>query len=661
MTYAAEVNLGTGALVLYGIPFIIAVGWLSSRLLGVRRGWGRSLVAGFFGWVFGVVLAAVVQDATVKTASDLNDILVLSIFFGVMVTMFVSLALELILKQRPRRRRRFGPILHPIATIKRRLAPLGRSREILRYARKRGLTGLRYTSAAKLATPEFARRLRLMLEDCGGMFVKFGQIASTRSDLLPEPLTTELSELQSSARPVPADQVRQVVESELGAAVEDEFASFDFEPLAAASIGQTHRAVLKTGEKVVVKVQRPGIEDIVQRDAAVLRLVADTVDRRVEGARQIGVKRLAGELIASLQRELDYGAEASSGAAFLERLEGQEGVAAPVVYQALSTRRVLVMDEIDGVTVANRAAVRASPVPPNALAVRLLQSFLDQVLRDAVYHADPHPGNIFVDRAGVLWFLDFGAVGRLDPVVLESMQEMAIGFQLKDPVVLARATRHLAGSDETSDSRALEADIGLVLGEGVASGSFDPQAMTLMVDIMSRHGLEVPTSMTVLSRALLTLEGTLRTIEPSFNIGLEAQALLPDLAQQQAALQQQLEKEFMRALPSLRSLPNHLEGIASQLRGGRLNVRQERYAGADRTVVSGWLDRVLFAAIGMVGLVSSAVLLVASGVIGDSQEGVRDTLQIIGFFGLVVGSVMQMRAVAQLLRDETRTAGPRRL
>src|SRR5262249_34900787 len=157
--------------------------------------------------------------------------------------------------------------------------------------------------------------------------VKFGQIASTRSDLLPEPLTTELSELQSSARPVPADQVRQVVESELGATVEEEFASFDFEPLAAASIGQTHRAVLKTGESVVVKVQRPGIEDIVQRDAAVLRLVADTVDRRVEGARQIGVKRLAGELIASLQRELDYGAEASNGAAFLERLEGEEGVA----------------------------------------------------------------------------------------------------------------------------------------------------------------------------------------------------------------------------------------------------------------------------------------------------------------------------------------------
>jgi ubiquinone biosynthesis protein len=660
MIYGAEVDLGVGGLILYGIPFIILVGWVSSRILGVRRGWWRALVAGFVGWIFGVAIAAVAQDATVKTTSDLNDIFFLSVFFGVLVTMFVSLTLEIILKPRVWKRRRYGPILHPIATIKRRLAPLGRSREILRYARKRGVTGLRYASTAKLGTPEFARRLRLMLEDCGGMFVKFGQIASTRTDLLPEALTTELAQLQSAARPVPADEVREVLEGERGATVEEEFTSFDFEPLASASIGQTHRAVLKTGEKVVVKVQRPGIEDVVYRDAAVLRLVAGVVERRVDGARQIGVQRLAGELIASLQRELDYGAEASAGAAFLDHLDGEEGVAAPVVHQELSTRRVLVMDEIDGVTVAKREAVAASPVPAPALAARLLQSFLDQVLRDGMYHADPHPGNIFVDRVGVLWFLDFGAVGRLDPVVLESMQEMAIGFQLKDPVILARATRHLAGGDEAADSRALEADIGLVMTEGIAS--FDPKAMTMILDVMGRHGLEVPTSMTVLSRAMLTLEGTLRTIDPVFNIGYEVEQLLPALAEQkEAAVQQQLEKELLRSLPALRTLPSHVEAVASQLRSGRLTTRQERYAGNDRRVVTGWIDRVLFATIGMIGLLSSAVLLVAAGALGTEEQGAHDTLIILGFFGLVVSSVMLMRAVAQLLRDDTAGATSRRV
>ncbi len=578
MTVAIEINLDTGALVLYGIPFIIVVGWVSSRLLGVHRGWGRSFVAGFFGWIFGVTIAALVMDQDIKNTNQLNDVLLLAFFFGVFVSMFVGLILDVILKPRTGKHHRFRWLLHPIATVKRKLAPLGRSREILRYARKRGLT--HYTSASKLATPEFARRLRLTLEDCGGMFVKFGQIASTRNDLLPDVLTTELATLQSSARPVPADQVREVLERELGASVEEEFASFDFEPLAAASIGQTHRAVLKTGERVVVKVQRPGIEDIVHRDAAVLRMASGVIDRRVEAARQLGVKRLADELINSLERELDYGAEASSGVAFLEHLEGKDGIAAPLVYQSLSTRRVLVMSEIIGVTVADHDAVAAAPDPAAVLATRLLQSFLDQVLRDGLYHADPHPGNIFVDVHGTLWFLDFGAVGRLSPIILESLQEMAIGFQLNDPVVLARASMHLAGGDEGGDSRALEADIGLVLSEGLGSGSFDPRAMTMMLDIMNRHGLEVPNAMTVLSRALLTLEGTLRTINPSFNIAQEATALLPELAGQQSdMLQEQLEKEVVRALPSLRTLPGHLEAVATQLRSGRLTTRMERYAG----------------------------------------------------------------------------------
>ena len=192
MTYGIVVELDTGALLLYGIPFIIVVGWFSSRLLGVHRGWGRSFVAGFFGWIFGVTIAAFIEDQNVKNTEQLNDVLLLALFFGVLISMFVGLILDVILKPT---RREAPPVPAGSCTrsrrIKRKLAPLGRSREILRYARKRGLT--HYASASKLATPEFARRLRLTLEDCGGMFVKFGQIASTRTDLLPEVLTTELA------------------------------------------------------------------------------------------------------------------------------------------------------------------------------------------------------------------------------------------------------------------------------------------------------------------------------------------------------------------------------------------------------------------------------------------------------------------------------------
>ena len=387
------------------------------------------------------------------------------------------------------------------------------------------------------------------------------------------------------------------------------------------------------------------------------------IDRRVEAARQLGVKRLADELIDSLEREFDYSAEASSGVAFLAKLEGKVGIAAPVVYQSLSTRRVLVMEEIDGVTVADPDAVEAAPESANVLAGRLLQSFLDQVLRDGLYHADPHPGNIFVDRGGTLWFLDFGAVGRLSPIILESLQEMAIGFQLNDPVILARASNRLAGGDESGDSRALEADIGLVLSEGLGTGSFDPQAMSMMLEIMQRHGLEVPSAMTMLSRALLTLEGTLRTIDTSFNIAQEATALLPELAgQQQDVMQEQLQKEFVRALPSLRTLPGNIEGIANQLRGGRLTharraLRRQRPGDRRRVDRPGHLrgDRHLRAAR------ARRCFLLAAAVVGKSDDDFQSTLQLFGFFGIIVTSVIEMRVVAQLLRRESDDAFSRRI
>ena len=658
MSLALVIELGTAELLLYGIPFIVIVGWFSSRLLGVHRGWGRSFVAGFTGWIVGILGAAIIEDQNIKSASQLREVLPLAFFIGLLVSMLVGLVLDVLLKPHVSHRHRFRWLIHPIKTVKRKFAPLGRSREIIRYARKRGLT--RYASSSKLATPEFARRLRLTLEDCGGMFVKFGQIASTRTDLLPEVLTTELALLQSSARPVPADEVREVVESELGASVEDEFASFDFEPLAAASIGQTHRAVLKTGEHVVVKVQRPGIEDVVHRDAAVLRMAASTIDRRVEAARQLGVKRLADELIASLEKELDYSVEGASGESFRTHLEDEPGIAAPRVFEALSTRRVLVMEEIHGVTVADRAAIEASAVDQKTLARRLLGSFLDQVLRDGMYHADPHPGNIFVDVQGTLWFLDFGAVGRLGPVVLESMQEMALGLQMNDAVLLARASTRLGGGDEGVDTHALEADIGQVLTDGLSGGSFDPHAMSLMLDVMQRHGLEVPGAMTVLSRALLTLEGTLRTIDPTFNLAFEATALLPKHDEQRELMQEQLQKELVRAMPSLRTLPGHLEGIATQLRGGRLTTRTERYAGGDRAVVDAWIDRIIFATIGVAGLLASALFLIAAALV-EQDTDLQTTLQVLGFFGVVVTAVIQMRVVAQVLRRESGDTATRRV
>jgi ubiquinone biosynthesis protein len=518
-------------------------------------------------------------------------------------------------------------------------------RELVRDARHHNLLHVRYRSEHAVDTADFARRLRLTIEDAGGMMVKFGQIASTRTDLLPDTLTTELAKLQSDVRPIDADAVRDVIEQSFDEPVETAFDAFEWEPLAAASIGQTHRATLVTGERVVVKVQRPGVADLVDRDAAVMRLVAHQAERRIAAARRIGASSLADELIRGIESELDYLDEANAGRRFAKNLDGSD-VRVPGVFPTLCTSTVLVMEEVPGRSVADADAVDACGVPREELARRLLRSFLQQVLRDGLYHADPHPGNVFVDAQGRLWLIDFGAVGSVSPVLLEGLQGIAIGMATQNVSLVARGVRHLAGDDAVTDLRALEGDLGTILGE-MGTG-FDPKLIHQVLTVMDRHGLQVPAALTLLSRSLLTLEGTLGVLCPGFDFAATGTELArDDAADTMGTPEEILQRELVRALPSLRTLPESVEAITSQLRAGRLTLRTEHYAGDDREVVDRWMSQALVTFSGGAGVVASALLLLAAG--ATHSEDVRQTLWVLGFGGLTFGSTLLMRTVAQAL------------
>jgi ubiquinone biosynthesis protein len=626
------------------LPFwIAAIGWLSGRVLGIHLGRWRAGVAAFLGWCVGITAAALVVGGDANVSAVV--IIPLTIFFGVLATLPFAIVLDVITRsgRPPRRRRR-----RPIKAVHAAFAPLGRFREVLGNARRENLLHRRYASAAALSSPDFARRLRKVLEDSGGMFVKFGQIASTRTDLLPATLTTELANLQSDVRPVPPAELRAQLEAELSEPVGQAFDTFSEEPLAAASIGQTHRAKLKGGGPVVVKVQRPGIDDIVDRDAAVLAFAARQIDRRVAAAHRFGVKDLAGELIIGIEAELSYTDEANAGMTLRANRARDVGVDVPLVHPALSTEKVLVMDEVLGRPVSDAVAVDAAAVERPELAKRLLASMLGQIIGDGLYHADPHPGNVMVSPDGTLWLLDFGAVGRLDPVALEALQGIALGFTMRDASIVARAVRHLTGEDIV-DLRPLERDLAALLGEVGATGGLSPAVMSGVLDAMERHDLKPPGSMVLLGRTLLTLEGTLRVIDPTFELASEANELIAGPSRDEFADPEEvIRREVLHALPALRTLPDHAETLAGQLRAGRLSVRTEHYAGGDRKVVDEWVNRVLVAAVGGVGSLTAGVLLVAGSLADDAA--VRDTLWSLGFTGLTFGLVLLMRSAAQSLR-----------
>lgn len=646
VTVADVLNEVLGILVL--ALFLFAIGWVSGRILGVRRGFWRAAVAAIVGYIAGDILINV-QYGGQTEFNDVGDAARLGLgFIGyvLLVTMLTSIILEVLLRPRPDRRGVRLP--HPIRAIRRRLDTVGRLRDIVRAARRNGLVGRRFRSVAALSTPEGAHALRLTLEECGGMFVKFGQIASTREDLLPATMTEELAQLRSAVKPLPPETVRRVVETELSAPLESVFASFDLEALAAASIGVTHRATLLDGRDVIVKVQRPDVEEVVRRDARVMQWAAGQLERRSDSAARLGVRGLVDELVAGVIEELDFTREAANNAAMRRARVNDPGVEFPEIYRAMTTRRVLVMDRVTGVSVDHEAAVDRSGVPRDQLADRLLHSFLAQVLNDGIYHADPHPGNVLLDSAGEMWLIDYGAVGHLDPVTLEALQQLAMGFMMRDPSLLARAVRRLAGAQgEGLDMVALEFELGVVLTD-VSTGGFDPAALQQVVRVLRRHGVPAPRALTVLARAALTLEGTLRLVDPEFRMAVRAQEELPSIVGvEQLNPRDMLVKEAVRAVPSLRALPQLTEDIALQARSGRLTLRTAR-DDVDTGQLDRWVDRALLASLGMLGLLSSSLLLVAGGLAGNEEFATY--LRAIGFVGIIVSTAIQMRVVAQILR-----------
>ena len=651
----ADVTIEVDAGALLILPLVLLIGWFASRVLGVRQTWFRTFVTGFFGWVLGVLVAGISAEPHATTA----ELLLRIVPYSILATMAFAIAFDFMARPGSKdpyeRLGRLPQVPHPVRRVRRTMAPPLRFRQVLGIARHEGLLHRRFASAAGIADPEFGPRLRSTLEQCGGMFIKLGQVASTRSDLLPAPVIAELTQLQASVPPAEPGAIRAVVEEELGRPVEEVFATFDWTPLAAASIGQVHRATLVSGEGVVVKVQRPMVADVVNRDTQAMLSLASFVQRRTSIGLRTDVVTLVGEFTDAVNAELDFTSEGQAGERVRADRGGDEGIHIPAVHLDLCTRRLLVLEEVSGVPVSDQAALDASPVPREVLADRLLQCFLAQILEDGVFHADPHPGNILLAEDGTLNLLDFGSTGILDPATLEALGGLLLASSLNDPELLQRSVLEISPPPPGTDLAALEADLGRFMVVHMNSGTgFDVQMLKAMIEVLQRNHLAVPVSLTLLSRALITLDGTLRTMAPGFAFAEQAQSLAGTMVMPAGTedVQNQMQKELLRAMPSLRTLPGHAEAIGAQLRSGQLTVRTTRYADANEaTFVRDLANRAILAASGLVGILTAAVLLLAAASTGDSNEAA--TLEGIGYVGLFLGTIITMRVVALVVRDRS--------
>jgi predicted unusual protein kinase regulating ubiquinone biosynthesis (AarF/ABC1/UbiB family) len=380
-----------------------------------------------------------------------------------------------------------------------------------------------------------AREFRDLAVAMGGVLIKVGQFVSARVDVLPKAITDELADLQDEVPPEKFEDIRAAVETELGRPLDQAFASFDRDVEAAASLGQVHRARLRTGDEVVVKVQRPGISLIVATDLAAVRIVVGWIRRYGPIRRRADLMALLDEFSRILYQELDYVQEADNAEAFAANFSGDSGVYVPRVHRELSTRRVLVLEDVRAIKIGDLAALELAGINRAEVAARLFNAYLKQWFEDGFFHADPHPGNLFVRPTGadnerprpfVLTFVDFGMTGRIAPSVRTQLREFLIGLATRDSRRIVRAEAALGfflpGTDLAQIERVTEQVFarfyGMTTEEMVKLDKRELAAfMSQFRDLLFDLPFQVPQDYIYLVRAAGILSGMFSSLDPHIN------------------------------------------------------------------------------------------------------------------------------------------------
>lgn len=632
---------------------MVVIGAFARRVLSVRVGIFRIGVAG----ILGLVAETLFEAQFVWPAGAYSPALI-SVQIG--IVLFVSVAFlviaELLVPQ--------GTVPRPDQWLPALRSGLDRSRrytEIVRIAARHRLVPFKVnvenTSAGSAERTRQAAALNAALEDAGGAFVKLGQILSTRTDVLPAEFTDALSTLQQRVPPAAWEDVEGVMTSALGGPLSDVFDDIDHVPVASASIGQVHLATLRGGERVAVKVQRPGIVPLVERDADIAERIAARLTQSTSWARQFRLDELADSLAGSLRDELDYRIEASNIAAMesaQRRKPEADRIHIPHHHADVSTRDVLVMEYVEGATLSDPDAASGLPQEVRArLATKLFRSLLAQIMDDGVFHADLHPGNVMVTSAGRLALLDFGSIGRIDSEIRRQITDVLLAFSRADSRAFADALIAFVELPDDLDELSLRREIGIFMSRHLGpGGALDVAAFGQVVSILSLYGLAVPSELAVAFRAITTAEGSLRALSPDFDLVQEASEYARQRmasARKPQAVAHATIDEFASLLPMLRAMPRRIDKISAALADGRFSINLRLLADRrDRRVLREFINLASLTFLAGVGGIMATLLLTNGG--GPVVTPTMTLFQLFGYLLVAASGVLTLRVLFDILR-----------
>ena len=508
---------------------------------------------------------------------------------------------------------------------------------------------LMWEHAADLARLEPPVQVRLALEELGPTFVKLGQILAGRADLFGPDWIAEFEKLHSRVPAVPLAALRPQLREDLGGEPETVFARFDTEPLAAASIAQVHRAQLLGGTEVVVKIRRPGIADTIAADLRLLGRLAALAEEQLPWLQPYRPQQLVRELTRSLQRELDLASECRNAERIARNLKDMPWIVVPRVHWAHTRERVNVQDHIDGTAGQDLQALDRLGHDRQLLAQRGAQAVLKMIVEDGLFHADPHPGNVFYLSDNRIAFIDFGMVGRLSVKRREELLSLLLGLVERQPQAVADVLLDWTGDGSGADLDALEAEIEAFVDQyyGVPLSQLSLAGMLGDVTtILREHRLALPSDLALLIKAFITLEGLGRGLDPGFHMAEEALPLLRKVMRAQykpRALAQKAWCNLRRTLALIEQLPHDVSRLLRNARRGQLKIHLElahlRRVGDQLNQAANRISMALVIAALIVG--SSIVMTVEGGptILGLPAFG------FLGFCGAVLGGLWLVRSI----------------
>ncbi|MFA6329738.1 MAG: AarF/ABC1/UbiB kinase family protein [Candidatus Micrarchaeia archaeon] len=508
-------------------------------------------------------------------------------------------------------------------------------------------------SSEKLMALPFPVRMRMMLEELGATYVKLGQILSTREDLVGHDLAAEFSKLLDHVAPMPFHEVEAVIKRELGHAPNTVFAMFEHAPLASASIGQVHRAMLKSGDFVVVKVQRPDVEQAIKDDLAVMKYLASLYGKY--GPQQEDQPDFAGiirEFERAIMQEVDYGHEARNAIRFAKNFRDDGTIYAPKVYTEYSTRRVLTMEFVEGTKVSDVVHSRKG-FDCKLLAGNGARAFFKQILEDGFFHADPHPGNILVLKNNVLCFLDFGNCGRIDKEFMENITDVFVCVMQYDLNGFVTKLTDMGMMDENVDVSAFKSEMADVMDMCYGEELEDIQmgeVLSALLSLLTRYKIRTPREFVMLSRSLVLMEGTGQMLYPGFN-ALEVFApYAKNVARRRYSPQNLVElfkQNSLQIAHFVKVFPTSMRRIMSKLESGKMSIEFEH---KNLDVFSSDLERIGNKLV--MALVVSALIVGSSLVMLTDKGPKMFDFPVLGLLGFCISGFLGFVLVFSMINHE---------